>query len=234
MSGWILRPTMLTDWAAAGVHAQSFQKYVHLIWAAENRDTVVTGLPLWTPAAPPVFFLFLLLFLLLRSTRNELCTTPCTRWCHPWEHSASAVCSCAVVLILCLPPSLPVPPSLPLSLLTFSYAYSPSHSTLALSLPIFFLFLTHPPPFSSLSFCGFVSFHQVSKWLYWWSLSNLRYGQFLPYVNFLFCHSVRLSSCHACMLGVERLHWFHNFLLGYYLIVVSVPSLMTHSQAGTV
>lgn len=43
-------------------------------------------------------------------------------------------------------------------------------------------------PFSP--FCGFVSFHQVSKWLYWWSLSNLRYGQFLPYVHFFFCLSV--------------------------------------------
>lgn len=36
-----------------------------------------------TPQPPPDLFLFLLLFLLLRSTRIELCTTPCTRWCHP-------------------------------------------------------------------------------------------------------------------------------------------------------
>lgn len=50
--------------------------------------------------------------------------------------------------------------------------------------------LTPPPPPPSL-FVAFVSPHQVSKWLYWWSLSNLRYGQFLPYVNFLFCHSVQ-------------------------------------------
>lgn len=40
---------MLTDAAAAVVHAQSFQKYVPLLRAAENRDT---GFPLWSPAAP--------------------------------------------------------------------------------------------------------------------------------------------------------------------------------------
>lgn len=64
----------------------------------------------------------------------------------------SAVCSCAVVLILCLPPSLPVPPSLPLSLLTFflcilSFTLHPcplsscflslSHSSTTLLLPLF-------------------------------------------------------------------------------------------------
>ena len=136
-------------------------------------DTVGTGLPLWAPAAltqtlppSPVLFLFHLLSLLLRSTRNELCTTPCTQRCHPWEHSASAVCSCAVVLILCLSPSLPLPllhffsyhtllitppslslsPPLPLSL-SPPLSLPLSHSLVLLP----FLFLTHPPPSSSLS-----------------------------------------------------------------------------------
>lgn len=100
---------------------------------------------------PPVLFLFLLLFLLLRSTRIELCTTPCTRWCHPWEHSASAVCSGAVVLILSLslPPSLPpsFPPSSPFlthtllftpPLPSLSFCFLPlSHSPTTLLLPLF-------------------------------------------------------------------------------------------------
>lgn len=103
----------------------------------------------------PVLFLFPLIFLLLRSTRNELCTPPRSQWCHPWEHSASAVRSCAVVLILCLsaspPPSLP-PPS---SLLTFSYKHPRFRSTLALSLFSFSL-IHHPPP-PSLSVALFLS-----------------------------------------------------------------------------
>lgn len=112
---------------------------------------------------------------------------------------------CSNSVSLCLPPSLF--PSLPLQFL--SCILSCSLHPCPLSCSVFFL--THPPPsssFSSLSFCGFVSFHQVSKWLYWWSLSNLRYGQFLPYVNFLFCHSVRLSLSYACTLSFERLLWF--------------------------
>lgn len=70
-------------------------------------------------------------------------------------------------------------------------------SSLFLSL-FLHLFLLHfsslyvfiPPSCLFSPFCGFVSFHQVSKWLYWRSLSNLRYGQFLPYVHFFFCLSV--------------------------------------------
>lgn len=120
------------------------------------------------------------------------------------EHSASAVCRCSVVLILCLSSSLPLslPPLLPppsllshFFLLTLSFSLHP--------LPLYFLPFSHSFTtlllFLLLSFFGFVSFHQVSKWLYWWSLSNLRYGQFLPYVNFLFCHcqSVLVSRVHA-------------------------------------
>lgn len=113
------------------------------------------------------------------------------------EHSASAVCRCSVVLILCLSSSLP--PLLPPSLLSHSFLLTLSFSLH--SLPLYFLPFSHSftTLFLLLSFFGFVSFHQVSKWLYWWSLSNLRYGQFLPYVNFLFCHcqSVLVSRVHA-------------------------------------
>lgn len=97
---------------------------------------------------------------------------PVCQRCWQWDALASAVHSADLVLISCF---------------------------LCFLLPFFFLllFLLHffslcfipfSCPFSP--FCGFVSFHQVSKWLYWWSLSNLRYGQFLPYVHFFFCLSV--------------------------------------------
>lgn len=66
------------------------------------------------------------------------------------------------------------------------------------------LFLLFPLPLvPSFSLCGFVSLHQVSKWLYRWTLSNLRYGRFLQYVHFFFL-SVCLSVCllWSCMLAM--------------------------------
>lgn len=42
MSGRILWPTMLTDWAAAVVHAQSFQKYVHFKMQLRTRTQWIT------------------------------------------------------------------------------------------------------------------------------------------------------------------------------------------------
>lgn len=127
-----------------------------------------TGAPLRSAAAPPprlplppVFSSsFLLLFLLLRSSPNGLCTTPRTWWHHPWNRSASAVCTCPVVLIPCLSPSLP-PSLLPSPLLILSFFH-----TLSFPLHPFSALLSHSstllPPVSSF-FCGFVSFHQVSK-----------------------------------------------------------------------
>lgn len=108
-------------------------------------------------------------------------------------------CSNSVSLFLSpslSPPSSPLPSLLShFFFLTLSFSLHP--------LPLYFLPFSHSFTtlllFLLLSFFGFVSFHQVSKWLYWWSLSNLRYGQFLPYVNFLFCHcqSVLVSRVHA-------------------------------------
>lgn len=147
------------------------------------------------------------------------------------EHSASAVCRCSVVLILCLSSSLPLslPPLLPPLpfFLTFSYSHCPFHSTLSPS--IFFLSLTLSPPSSSSSF-------SLSSALF---LSIRCPNDFTgdrcqTYVMASFYRmsisssvTVSLSSCHACMLGVET-----ALISCYYLIVLSVSALVTHSQAG--
>lgn len=178
-----------------------------------------------TPTATRSLPLFSPPFLLLRSTRIELCTAPCARWCHPRDRSASAVCRCSVVLILCLSAP-PLPLSLP-SFSLFSYAYSPFHSTLALSLPLFssFLSLVHNPSPPSLSLALFLSIRcpndftgdrcqtYVMASFYRMSISSSA--------------TVGLSLCHACMLGVET-----ALISCHYLIVLSVSALVTHSQAG--
>lgn len=74
-------------------------------------------------------------------------------------------------------------------------------SPLLLSSP----FLLFPPS----PFVGLFSLHQVSKWLYWWSLSNLRYGQFLQYVHFFFlsvCLCLTVCLLRSCMLKMRWLH----------------------------
>lgn len=174
MSGWILRPSMLTDWATAGVHAQSFQKYVQMIWAADNRDTVVTGLPLWTLAAlliPPPLptppHQISSSFSSSSSFSGQHALSCALHHAHDGviqrEHSASAVCRCSVVLILCLSSSLPplLPPFPSFSLfLTHTVLFTP------LSPPLFSSFLSlfhHPlPPSLFLRLCFFPSGVQMT------------------------------------------------------------------------
>lgn len=115
--------------------------------------------------------------------------------------------SCALVLTdVSLPPLPLCPPSL------FSTRFISVH---------------HPPPSPLVAF---VSFHQVSKWLYWWSLSNLRYGQFLPYVNFLFCLSVGLSC-------VWRMHAAVETVTSCWILIVCMcvcVCIYYHIGSGTV
>ncbi len=124
------------------------------------------------------------------------------RWHHQVEQLAGVVLCCSNCMFLC-------------SRLSLSQSLSSSSC-----LP-----LLHPFPLvPSFSLCGFVSLHQVSKWLYRWSLSNLRYGRFLQYVHFFFL-SVCLSVCSdaACWLWCVCMYMsasvcpFRDFMLVYYV-----------------
>lgn len=129
-------------------------------------------------------------------------------------------CSNSVSLFLSPPSSPPLP-----FFLTLSYSHCPFHSTLSPS--IFFLSLTLSPPSSSFSLSSalFLSIRCPN---------DFTGDRCQTYVMASFYRmsisssvTVSLSSCHACMLGVET-----AFISCYYLIVLSVSALVTHSQAG--
>lgn len=170
------------------------------------------GPPLLPPPSPlpSSLFLFPLLFLLLRSSPNGLCTTPRTWWHHPWNRSASAVCTCSVVLIPCLSPSL-LSPSLPLSLpppssffLSFFHTlFFPLHPC---PLSCSALPLTHPPssssssPFSFLWLCFFPSGVQMTLLVIavkptLWPVSTVCQ---LPLLSLLSDLSTSRPACLAC------------------------------------
>lgn len=120
------------------------------------------------------------------------------------------LCSLSLFLSLSSLNALSLPTPFLLSSLSSCYVSGPL--PLLLSSP----FLLFPPS----PFVGLFSLHQVSKWLYWWSLSNLRYGQFLQYVHFFFlsvCLCLTVCSGAACW-------WWDDCMLSVCLSVcLSTP-----------
>lgn len=116
------------------------------------------------------------------------------------EHSAFAVYSFAVVLILCLSPFLPpLPPD-------FSPFFSYTCSSFSLHCPSIF-FLLFSSLISSLCSFGFLPIRCPNDFT-GDRCQTYVMASFYRMSTCLFCLCVRLPSCDACTLGVERLHSF--------------------------